>query len=216
MQYDFGQIGPGGRLTRIGFLNATPTILLSALATFQSNRLTGQSDISVYLSKPISCQEDFSPEKAGSGVLSELGYDHIGGQTCDQCSRNRVVERPPRRRQEPVIHYGTIASGNVVMKDGVTRDSWSKDLGGVLCFGVEAAGLMNSFPCLVIRGVCDYADSHKDKKWQPYAAATAAARAKDLLSFIPSAKAAETRMWMKQSIIAKHKRRIILIHGVSN
>ena len=50
---------------------------------------------------------------------------------------------------------------------------------------MEAAGLMDSFPCLVIRGICDYADSHKNKKWQPYAAATAAAYMKELLSVIP-------------------------------
>jgi hypothetical protein len=50
---------------------------------------------------------------------------------------------------------------------------------------------MNSFPCLVIRGICDYADSHKNKRWQPYAAATAAACAKELLSIIPAAEVAK-------------------------
>lgn len=193
VQYDFGKIGPGGRLTRTGFLNAPPTILLSALAKFQSNRLTGHSGLSVHLSGLISRQEGFSSEKAGPDVLFEPDYDHVGGQTCDQCSRDRVVKRSLRGRQEPIIHYGTIASGNVVMKHGVTRDSWSQDLGGVLCFEMEAAGLMNSLPCLVIRGICDYADSHKNKTWQPYAAATAAACAKDLLSFIPSTKPAQMR-----------------------
>jgi nucleoside phosphorylase len=43
---------------------------------------------------------------------------------------------------------------------------------------------MDSFPCLVIRGICDYADSHKNKIWQPYAAATAASYAKELLLVI--------------------------------
>ena len=43
---------------------------------------------------------------------------------------------------------------------------------------------MDNFPCLVIRGICDYADSHKNKQWQGYAAATAAAYAKELLSVI--------------------------------
>ncbi|KAI9775383.1 MAG: hypothetical protein M1839_001238 [Geoglossum umbratile] len=79
------------------------------------------------------------------------------------------------------------------MKDGTTRDTLSSELGGVLCFEMEAAGLMNNFPCLVIRGICDYADSHKNKKWQPHAAATAAACAKELLSVIPSAEVAKTR-----------------------
>ena len=46
---------------------------------------------------------------------------------------------------------------------------------------------MDSFPCLVIRGICDYADSHKNRIWQPYAAAVAAAYAKELLITIPPA-----------------------------
>src|SRR4029077_6880907 len=56
----------------------------------------------------------------------------------------------------------------------------------ILCFEMEAAGLMDSFPCLVIRGICDYSDSHKNKQWREYAAATAAAYAKELLSVIPA------------------------------
>jgi len=97
------------------------------------------------------------------------------------------VPRARRVSQEIMVHYGTVASGNQVIRDGVTRDQLNSELGGVLCFEMEAAGLMNSFPCLVIRGICDYADSHKNKKWQPYAAATAAAYAKELLSVIPVA-----------------------------
>jgi hypothetical protein len=50
---------------------------------------------------------------------------------------------------------------------------------------MEAAGLMNDFPCLVIRGICDYADSHKNKEWQGYAATVAAAYAKELLLVVP-------------------------------
>ena len=56
---------------------------------------------------------------------------------------------------------------------------------------MEAAGLMDHFPCLVIRGICDYSDSHKNKRWQPYAAAVAAAYAKELLSLIPVSRVEE-------------------------
>ncbi|OCK76289.1 TPR-like protein [Lepidopterella palustris CBS 459.81] len=104
-----------------------------------------------------------------------------------------LVERSPRASKEIIVHYGTIASGNQVIKDGVTRDKLSSELGGVLCFEMEAAGLMNTFPCLVVRGICDYADSHKNKRWQPYAAATAAACARKLLSIIPAAEVADAR-----------------------
>lgn len=76
-----------------------------------------------------------------------------------------------------------MASGNQVMKHGKTRDQLAQEL-NVLCFEMEAAGLMDGFPCLVIRGICDYSDSHKNKRWQEYAAATAAAYAKELLSVI--------------------------------
>jgi nucleoside phosphorylase len=78
------------------------------------------------------------------------------------------------------------------MRYATERDEISEKLGGVLCFEMEAAGIMNRFPCLVIRGICDYADSHKNKKWQPYAAATAAAYAKELLSIISAAEVVKT------------------------
>jgi hypothetical protein len=66
------------------------------------------------------------------------------------------------------------------MRDGVTREKLRKEL-NILCFEMEAAGLMDNFPCLVVRGISDYADTHKNKQWQDYAAATAAAYAKELL-----------------------------------
>jgi nucleoside phosphorylase len=69
------------------------------------------------------------------------------------------------------------------MKHGTTRDEIAKKE-DVICFEMEAAGLMDNFRCLVIRGICDYADSHKNKIWQPYAAATAAAFARALLGFV--------------------------------
>ena len=69
------------------------------------------------------------------------------------------------------------------MRHSATRERLRKEL-DVLCFEIEA-GLIDDFPCLLVRGICDYADSHKNKLWQGYAAATAAAYAKELLSVIP-------------------------------
>ena len=84
------------------------------------------------------------------------------------------------------IHYGLIASGNQVVKDAGFRERINERLGGnVLCFEMEAAGPMNNFPCIVIRGICDYADSHKNYSWQEHAAAVAAAFAKEFLSVVP-------------------------------
>ena len=84
-----------------------------------------------------------------------------------------------------MIHYGLVASANSLMKDATARDTLIKKH-EVLCFEMEAAGLMNSFPCVIIRGICDYSDTHKSHAWQGYAAATAATYAKELLEIIPA------------------------------
>jgi len=92
-----------------------------------------------------------------------------------------------RTQGEVRIHHGLIASGNKVIKDAQSRDSLDKAFGGhLLCVEMEAAGLMNDFPCIVIRGICDYAGSEKEKTWQEYAAAVAAAHAKELLGCVHS------------------------------
>ncbi|KAI1321129.1 ankyrin repeat protein [Xylariaceae sp. FL0255] len=98
------------------------------------------------------------------------------------CDGNALQKREPGEMQ---IHRGLIASGNCVVKDAAFRDQVDRRLGGdVLCFEMESAGLMDNFPCVVIRGICDYADSHKTKEWQEYAAVIAAAFAKELLGCV--------------------------------
>jgi len=71
------------------------------------------------------------------------------------------------------------------MKDANIHDALASTE-GVLCFKMEAARLANDVPCLVIRGICDYADAHKNKVWKPDAAATAASYEEELLNVIPS------------------------------
>ena len=163
VQYDFGKTTPSG-FKRTGFLNTPPTILLETLAKVQANRYIGISSLSTYLSM-LNHLPIFTRNNAGPDILFEPSYNHIGGHTCEKCSKDRLVVRTSRGGEEIMVHYGTIASGNQVIRDGVQRDRLSSELGNILCFEMEAAGLMNSFLCLVIRGICDYADSHKNKKW---------------------------------------------------
>ncbi|KAL7918284.1 hypothetical protein ACQKWADRAFT_304609 [Trichoderma austrokoningii] len=93
-----------------------------------------------------------------------------------------IVSRPERLLGNNVfIHYGVIASADQVKKNAIIRDQLALQH-EVLCFEMEAAGLMNEFPCLVIRGICDYSDAHKNDDWQGYAAMTAAAYAKSFLN----------------------------------
>jgi nucleoside phosphorylase len=183
VQYDSGKTTPSG-FERTGSLNSPPTILLNAVAKVRAKHMRGRGKLSDYLSK-LAGLPDFKRGAAVSDTLFEAGYNHEGGATCEKCDQDRLVAREARL-QEPRVHYGTIASGNQVMRDAAQRDKISAELDGVLCFEMEAAGLMNRFPCLVIRGICDYADSHKNKQWQAYAAGTAAAYAKEVLSVIPS------------------------------
>ncbi|KAH7108869.1 putative kinesin [Dendryphion nanum] len=191
VQYDSGKTTLDG-FQRTGSLNAPPQILLGAVARVQASELRGKSKLSKHISK-LELIHRFQRKTAGPDVLYEATYDHEGGQTCDVCSSDRQETRQPRENNEVAVHYGTIASGNQVIKDGKMRDKLSTELGGVLCFEMEAAGLMNIFPCLVIRGICDYADSHKNKRWQPYAAGTAAAYAKEVLLAVQPVEVAKAR-----------------------
>ncbi|PVI01693.1 purine and uridine phosphorylase [Periconia macrospinosa] len=184
IQYDFGKATPSG-FERTGFLNSPPTILLGAVSKLRSNQVRRRTKIMEHMAKLWRLPE-FTREAAGPDVLFKA-------ECSDEHGQDGQVEREPRPNEEPVIHYGTIASGNQVIKHAAERDMVSKEFGGVLCFEMEAAGLMNSFPCLVIRGICDYADSHKNKKWQPYAAGAAAACAKEVLLVLPRAEMAKVR-----------------------
>jgi nucleoside phosphorylase len=191
VQYDMGKRTPSG-FVRTGSLNSPPQILLSAVNNVRANEFLDESKLLEHVSKLESISK-FQRSKAGPDILFEAAFDHEGPQSCNQCSISRRQTRLQRESGEDVVvHYGTIASGNQVMRSGTERDKVSAELGGVLCFEMEAAGLMNSFPCLVIRGICDYADSHKNKRWQAYAAGTAAAYAKEILSVLPAAAVAET------------------------
>ena len=119
----------------------------------------------------------------GGQNSSAEAYDEVND--CRFCDTAKVIKKTPSREMR--VHYGLIASGNQVIKNAKLRDELNKTFdGNVLCVEMEAAGLMDNFPCIIIRGICDYADSHKNKDWQEHAAAVAAAFAKELLSVVPA------------------------------
>ncbi|KAF2170336.1 hypothetical protein M409DRAFT_64115 [Zasmidium cellare ATCC 36951] len=184
IQWDFGKAIQGGEFQMTGSLNSVPETLLSAVGKVKAT-LLHKSKFPEYL-KAYSQYQDSYPEYANRpnapDRLFAPSFEHPQGKdTCDSCPREQEILRPERPSNRPVVHYGTIASGNAVMRDGERRDRIASQHGGILCFEMEAAGLMNRFPCLVIRGICDYCDSHKNKQWHSYASAAAAAWAKELL-----------------------------------
>lgn len=185
IQYDFGKTVKECRFVRTGSLNRPPDVLLNAVTSLQARHMYETSRIPRILSDSTARfplrKPACSYPGASSDHLYQWKYDHVQQQpTCAQCDSSQLASRPPRPSNDPVMHYGLIASGNQVMRDGVTRERLRKEL-NILCFEMEAAGIMDNFPCLVVRGICDYADTHKNKQWQDYAAATAAAYAKELL-----------------------------------
>jgi nucleoside phosphorylase len=125
-----------------------------------------------------------TPKMINCSKQNMITWNMDNDQDCKSCDQERLVQRKPRPTNVPAIHYGLIGSANRVMRHGVTREKL-RQVRDIICFEMEAAGLMDSFPCLVIRGICDYSDTHKNENWQPYAAAVAAAYAKELLGVIP-------------------------------
>lgn len=187
VQWDLGKAEQGG-FKRIGSLNRPPNLLLSAVSKLKTRHAMRGPRIPAYLDKlakdwPLLASE-YLRSHALKDILFEPDYHHRALPTnndCKDCDPLRSLTRDPSERAMK-IHYGLIASGNQVIKNATVRDELNASLGGnVLCVEMEAAGLMDNFPCLVIRGICDYADSHKNKRWQEHAAAVAAAYAKELL-----------------------------------
>ncbi|KAL9088061.1 MAG: hypothetical protein Q9165_006402 [Trypethelium subeluteriae] len=190
VQYDHGKTLADGQFHRTGQLNKPPIPLLTAVNKLQADHRLNASKTPAILSMVF---DKYPRMKSGYGypgqdqdVLYEPGCNHIEeGETCSTCGLLEPIARAPRDDDAPRFHYGPIASGNQVMKHGKTRDRLAQQL-GILCFEMEAAGLMDSFPCLIVRGMCDYSDAQKNKQFQNYAALTAAAYARELLSIIPS------------------------------
>ncbi|KAG5747794.1 hypothetical protein H9Q69_009937 [Fusarium xylarioides] len=179
IQYDIGKTVEGGKFQRTGSLNGPPQILSTAITKLRAERMSRPSKIATILSR-----KKFNRPDPSSDRLFDSTHGHSNNSgSCDYCDSSKLVERRAREDDEPQVFYGAIASGNQVMRHGITRDRIAQEL-DVLCFEMEAAGIMDTLPCLVIRGICDYADSHKNKEWQEYAAAAAAAYAADLLSYV--------------------------------
>jgi nucleoside phosphorylase len=193
IQYDFGKSEPSG-FVHAEFLNSPPNALLQALANLQARHLREVNNIQKYVGV-IERRARFRRPDPNSDVLFEDAYDHVEGEkTCERCDTLNIVPRTPRVHNNIVVHYGTIASGNRVMKDARERNWLSSQFTGVFCFEMEAAGLMNTWPCLVIRGISDYADSHKNDGWKLYAAGAAAAFAKELLHCVAPAAVEKERI----------------------
>ena len=161
--------------------NKPSNLLLTATGRVETNAILGKSQIPRHIADIVQKDRSFARPDPSQDILFQPDYDHVkDGGDCDHCDLGKIVVRQPRDTQNPKVHYGLIASSKQDIRDGSTRNKLAAKQ-GILAFGAEAAELEDTDTLVVIRGICDYADSHKSKIWQGGAAAAAAAYAKEML-----------------------------------
>ncbi|CAG8397092.1 unnamed protein product [Penicillium salamii] len=175
VQYDYGKLNGNGQIQRKDWFSAPPS---------KTQKPDKRNAGFCRRARRRLCIPEASE---ALDRLYQADQGHIpDAETCDSCDAQAIISRKPRKfPSRPCVHYGIIASGNMVVKNGVEREKIDQRYENmVLCFEMEAAGMMNNFPCLVIRGISDYSDSHKNDQWKNRAIAVASAYAKELLSLI--------------------------------
>jgi nucleoside phosphorylase len=201
VQYDVGAWTGDGELSSRGHTNGPPSFMLNTVQALRSKHMASLSEISVFLrSMRLKISEhnrrDFEdPGEQNDHLFPNHSRHPDGSDEVDciwVCGFRETSSRQDRGRaasreiDHPRVHYGNIGSSNQLQISAETRDRYHKEH-DIICYEMEGAGVISNHPCLVIRGICDYSDSHKNKIWQPYAAITAAAYAKELLYYLPAA-----------------------------
>ncbi|KAF5630239.1 vegetatible incompatibility het-e-1 [Fusarium tjaetaba] len=184
VQHDLGKIMGSGQIQHTAVPRTLAQLIGKALSCLQSEHQPHSSRILLILKEKFRAYPAYARPTTADRLFASV-YEHISqASSCDDCSPSALVRRSERSTDNPYIYYGTIASGNQVMKNSTVRDRVAQEL-NIICFEMEAAGLNDICPCLSVRGICDYSDSHKSKEWQEYAAATAAAFAREFLEKLP-------------------------------
>ena len=180
---------------RVGALASPPRLLLSAALDLETQRERAYQDPVMKNLQKIDTDVPGLRKYKYPGIeldhLYPSDYAHADSTlSCGDCGCESVrrIQRSPdddhERKSRVMVHMGTIGSSELLMKNGVIRDLLAREH-GILCFEMEAAGALIDFPCLVIRGISNYSDSHKNDFWQGYAAATAASYARQLCLHVP-------------------------------
>lgn len=193
VHYFFGASIQEAGFERRGSLNSPPDSLLSAVALLWQKHHRGHLQIDDLIRKLIYDNapdyDNYKRPPRSSDVLFKPTFLHPPGvDTCTTVCQARASETIARKarpeRAQVKIHHGVIGSASNLMRDASLRDKIAKE-DGVVCFETESASLMdNKTGWLVVRGICNYSDTHKNDTWQNYAAAAAAVYAKHLLETV--------------------------------
>ncbi|EFQ29581.1 kinesin light chain [Colletotrichum graminicola M1.001] len=151
-----------GVFKRTGYIDSPPPILLHAARSLE-----------IDLEASEDCPISSNIERILSNQMLRSKYKHPG------VSKDHMRGPEDEDTGGIIVHRGTIASGELLLRDAGLRDKLAKEH-GVLCFEMEAAGALTDFRCLVIRGISNYCDALKNDDWHGYASAAAAAYAREL------------------------------------
>lgn len=205
--YDLGKETEDGfqQLRRGHALATTEPIVRAAIGSI---KLEAPNDTGSFL--PY--YEIIRNKEHATGTFSDPGQDRDTLFLAYEDGSEEVAVRAPRPDAKRTrVWYGTIGSGDKLLKNAQKKNEL-RDKYGLIGLEMEAAGTMNRIPVGVIRGVCDYGDRHKNKRWQPYAAAMAASYARALLDEIPPSEAGRTPT--SPSMFATAAERQMTVKGV--
>jgi nucleoside phosphorylase len=181
MLYELAKMVPGGQVQHTDVQRAPKKLLTTLLSKVRAEHEANPSRILTILEERFARMPDYHhPNLPDDLYQATYKHENMDALVCSDCDQTRIVARITRESLDPKIHYGGIASGDKVVKDGLAREDMARKFDAI-CFEMEAAGVMSIIPCLPIRDICDYSDSHKNKGWQKFAAAIAAAYARELL-----------------------------------
>lgn len=183
--YDWARWKVNGRYEILGTIDKSDWRLMNAFGLLENEHILGKTKFQHQFAR-LRDHEKFAHPGLEHDRLFKAAYHHMGeyGSNCNACDRNELVHRFPRTEDDKnrfVFHRGRIVSSNTVIRNGERRDQISRKCDGVLCIEMEAAGVDVNRNCLVIRGISNYADSHKDDSWKHHAAGKAAAFTRELL-----------------------------------
>jgi len=185
VEYDLGKSLPGGETHRTAILKSRDDFLWTAVMNLRASHELHATRIPAILQKQMQSGGLYDRPCAPDLLIQASSKHNSPIVDCQSCDQSHLEGRDARGFCEPKIHYGTIASSNQVFQNAAIGNRATQELDAI-CLEMEAASLrIEGFPCLAIRGVSDYSDPHKAKDWQKYAAAVAAAYARELLETLP-------------------------------
>lgn len=192
VQYDHGT-ARYGKFERTGALAPPPVVLLNAAQDLAAKRARSRQDPIAENIKRIDTSirglQKYKHPGSSQDYLFPSEYTHTQiGMPCSEsgCDISQCIQRPDGDEDEvyTVVHRGTVASGELAVQNANIRDALANEH-QIICFDTEAAGALVDFPCMIIRGVSHYCDSHENDQWHGYAAAVAAAYARQLFFHMP-------------------------------